>query len=110
MFVTKVMMDGDMFCYIHEGGQWITSHDGSTKFSGGRHKSIDVNCNMSHTEFVATIFGVLDTKISFILKFDLSCLVSLDDDASVSRMFRYSDRFCRVYVSTCEEIVGQPTM
>ena len=56
---------------------------------------------MSHTEFVVTICGVLDTKFSFILQFDLSCLVSLDDDASISRMFRYNNRFCRLYVSTC---------
>ena len=86
MFVTKVMMDGDMFCYIHEGGQWITSPNGSTKYSGGGHKSIDVNCNMSHTEFVETVWGVLDiqpllAKISFTLQFDPSCLVPLDDDA-----------------------------
>ena len=70
---------------------------------------------MSHTEFVATVCGVLDiqplsNKISFTLQFDPSCLVPLDDDASVSRMFRYNDRFCCVYVSTCEEIVGQPAM
>ena len=69
---------------------------------------------MSHTKFVATVCGVLDiqplsTKISFTLQFEPSCLVPLDDDASVSRMFRYNDRFCRVYVSTCKEI-GQPTM
>ena len=70
---------------------------------------------MSHIEFVATVYGVLDiqplsAKISFTLQFDPSCLVPLDDDASISKNFRYNDRFCRVYVSTCEEIVGQPTM
>ena len=90
------MMDGDMFCYIHEGGEWITSHDGLTKYSGGRHKSIDVNRNMSHIEFMVTVCGVLDiqplsAKISFILQFDPSCLVPLDDDASVLRMFRYNN-------------------
>ena len=82
MFVTKVMVDEDMFCYIHERGQWITSLDGSTKYSGSHHKSIDVNCNMSHTEFVAIVCGVLDiqplsAKISFTLQFDPSCLVPL---------------------------------
>ena len=48
--------------------------------------------NMSHAEFVATVCGVMDiqplsTKISFTLQFDPSCLVPLDDDASISRMF-----------------------
>ena len=71
--------------------------------------------NMFHVEFVATVYGVIDiqplsAKISFTLQFDPSCLVPLDDDAIISRMFRYNNRFFRVYVSTCEEIAGQPTM
>ena len=70
---------------------------------------------MSHIEFVATVCGVLDiqpisAKISFTLQFDPSCLVSLDDNALVSRMFRYNNRFCRVYVCTCEEIAVQQAM
>ena len=78
MFVTKYMMDGDMFCYIHEGEKWVTCPDGSTKYCGGRHESIDVNRNMSHAEFVEIVYSVLDiqpfsTKISITLQFDPSC-------------------------------------
>ena len=115
MFVTKDMMDRDIFYYIHEGGEWVTSPNGSTKYSGCCHESIDVNRNMFHAKFGATVYGVLDiqpfsVKINYTLHFDPSCLVPLDDDAPVSRMFRYKDRFCQVYVSTCEEIAGEPTM
>ena len=49
--------------------------------------------NMFHAEFVVTVCGVMDiqplsAKISFTLQFDPSCLVPLDDDALISRMFR----------------------
>ena len=52
--------------------------------------------NMFHAEFVATVWGVMDiqplsAKISFTLQFDPSCLVPLDDDALISRMFRYNN-------------------
>ena len=67
---------------------------------------------MSHAKLVATVYSVLDiqpfsAKICFTLQFDPSYLVPLDDVASISRMFKYNDRFCRVYVSTYEEIAGQ---
>ena len=49
--------------------------------------------NMFYAEFVVTVCGVMDiqplsAKISFTLQFDPSCLVPLDDDALISRMFR----------------------
>ena len=115
MFVTKDMMDRDIFYYIHEGGEWVTSPNGSAKHSGHHHESTDVNRNMFHAKFWANVCGVLNiqplsAKISYTLQFDPLCLVPLDDDASVLRMFRYKDKFFHVYVSTCEEIVGELTM
>ena len=58
-------MDGDMFCFIHEAVEWVMSPYRSVKYSGGCHESIDVNCNMSHAEFVGTVCGVLDIQPPF---------------------------------------------
>ena len=63
MFVIKYMIDGDMFCYIHERGDWVTSPDGLAKYSGDRHEPIDVNRNMSHAKFVVIVYGVLDIQL-----------------------------------------------
>ena len=63
MFVTKYMIDGDMFCYIHERGDWVTSPDGYAKNSGDLHEPIDAYHNMSHAKFVVIVCGVLDIQL-----------------------------------------------
>ena len=78
--------------------------DGSVEYKGGRNNSVTVNPNMSYDQFVSQICSEsnIEAKVvefRFTVKFDPSCLLPLHDDASLARMFKFNDMFCRVYVS-----------
>nr|CAN70985.1 hypothetical protein VITISV_040673 [Vitis vinifera] len=99
-------MEGDIFCYIHEGGKVVKSADGFVHYKGGWTESIIVSGNITHAKLVPKVCGELNIdpnsiKLEFTLKFDPSCLLPLHDEASVLKMFRFNDMFCRVYVSPC---------
>ena len=102
-------MEGDIFCYIHEGGEVVKAADGSIQYKGGQTESIVVSGNITHVELVSKKCGELNIdpnsiKLEFMVKFDPSCLLPLHDEASVLKMFRFNDMFCRVYVSPCAKV------
>ncbi|KAL6336138.1 hypothetical protein AAG906_010426 [Vitis piasezkii] len=88
-------MEGDMFCYIHEGGELVKCVGGSVEYQDGRTECIIVSSHMSHSDFVSKLF-----------KFNPSCLLPLHDDAAILKMFRFNEMFCRVYVSLSSEVVA----
>ena len=66
---------------------------------------------MSHSDFISKLFDELNidrdsTKLEFTVKFDPSCLLSLDDDATILKMFRFNEMFCLVYVSPSSEVAA----
>ena len=100
-----------MFCYIHEGGQLVKCASGSIEYQGGRTECIVVSPHMSHSDFISKLFDELNidrdsTKLEFTVKFDPSCLLSLDDDATILKMFRFNEMFCLVYVSPSSEVAA----
>ena len=102
-------MEGDIFCYIHEGGKVVKSADGFVHYKGGWTESIIVSGNITHAKLVPKVCGELNIdpnsiKLEFTVKFDPSCLLPLHDEASVLKMFRFNDMFCRVYVSPCTKV------
>ena len=50
-------MEGDLFCYIHEGGEVVKSADRSVQYKGGRTESIVVSVNITHAELVSKVCG-----------------------------------------------------
>ncbi|XP_059591763.1 uncharacterized protein LOC100245246 isoform X1 [Vitis vinifera] len=103
-------MEEDMFCYIHEGGQLVKCAGGSVEYQGGRTESMVVSRHMSHSDFISKLCDELhfdrnSIKLEFTVKFDPSCLLLLHDDAAILKMFRFNERFCRVYVSSSSEVV-----
>ena len=99
-----------MFCYIHEGGQLVKCAGGSVEYQGGRTESMVVSRHMSHSDFVSKLCDALhfdqnSIKLEFTVKFEPSCLLPLHDDAALLKMFRFNERFCRVYVSSSSEVV-----
>ena len=103
-------MEGDMFCYIHEGGELVKCVGGSVEYQDGRTEGIVVSSHMSHSDFVSKLCDELNIdrnsiKLEFIVKFDPSCLLSLHDDVSILKMFIFNEMFCRVYVSPSSEVV-----
>ena len=104
-------MEGDMFCYIHEGGQLVKCASGSIEYQGGRTECIVVSPHMSHSDFVSKLCDELNfdrnsIKLEFTVKFDPLCLLSLHDDATILKMFRFNEMLCRVYVSSSSEVVA----
>ena len=102
-------MEGDMFCYIHEGGQLVKCASGSIEYQGGRTECIVVSPHMSHSDFVSKLCDELNIdqnsiKLEFTIKFDPSCLLPLHDDTTLLKMFRFNEMFCRVYVSPSSEV------
>ena len=102
-------MEGDIFCYIHEGGEVVKAADGSIQYKGGQTESIVVSGNITHVELVSKVCGELNNdpnsiKLEFTIKFDQSCLLPLHDEAAILKMFRFKDMFCRIYASSCTEI------
>ena len=103
-------MEGDMFCYIHEGGQLVKCASGSVEYQGGRTKCIVVSPHMSHSDFLSKLCDELNTdwnsiKLEFTIKFNPSCLLPLHDNAALLKMFRFNEMFCQVYVSSSSEFV-----
>ena len=100
-----------MFSYIHEGGQLVKCVGGSVEYQGGRTESIVVSRYMSHSDFVSKLCDELNfdrnsIKLEFTVKFDPLCLLSLHDDATILKMFRFNEMLCRVYVSSSSEVVA----
>ena len=101
-------MDGEIFCYIHQGGELVKGVDGSVEYKGGSNDSMTFNTNISYDQFVSQLCSKLKIKANevefhFTVKFDPSCQLPLNDDASLARMFRFNDMFCRIYLSPCAE-------
>ena len=108
-YLIKVMEE-DMFCYIHEGGQLVKCVGGSVQYQGGRSESMVVSRHMSHSDFVSKLCDALhfdqnSIKLEFTVKFEPSCLLPLHDDAALLKMFRFNEMFCHVYVSSSSEVV-----
>ena len=104
-------MEEDMFPYIHEGGQLVKCVGGSVEYQGGRTESIVVSRYMSHSDFVSKLCDELNfdrnsIKLEFTVKFDPLCLLSLHDDATILKMFRFNEMFYRVYVSSSSEVIA----
>ena len=102
-------MEGDLFCYIHEGGEVVKFADGSVQYKSGRTKSIVVSGNITHAELVSKVCGELNIdlkliKLEFTMKFDPSCFLPLHDKAAIVKMFRFNDIFSHVYVSPHSEV------
>ncbi|KAL6316092.1 hypothetical protein AAG906_015608 [Vitis piasezkii] len=102
-------MEGDMFCYIHEGSELVKCAGGSVEYQGGRTECIVVSPHMSHSDFVSKLCDELNIdrnsiKLEFTVKFDPSCLLPLYDDTTILKMFRFNEMFCRVYVSPSSEV------
>ncbi|RVX19034.1 hypothetical protein CK203_007171 [Vitis vinifera] len=101
-------MEEEMFCYIHEGGELIKTVVGSVEYKGGRTNGSVVSKNISQSEFVSKVCGVLNLdsnsiKLEFTVKFDPSCLLPLHNDGDIVNMFKFNDMFCHVYISQCTE-------
>ncbi|RVW81075.1 hypothetical protein CK203_045361 [Vitis vinifera] len=116
-------MEEEMFCYIHEGGELVKTAVGSVEYKGGRTNCSVVSKNISQSEFVSKVCGVLNLdsnsiKLEFTVKFDPSCLLPLHNDGDIVNMFKFNDMFCHVYISHCTEcgddfialLVAQPPL
>ena len=112
LFVTNLYvikeMEEEMFCYIHEGGEFVKIAVGSVEYKGGQTNCIVVCKNISHSEFVSKVYGELylepnSIKLDFTVKFDPSCLLPLHNDADIVKMFKFNDMFCRAYIFQCNE-------
>ena len=112
LFVTNIYvikeMEEEMFCYIHEGGEFVKIAVGSVEYKGGQTYCIVVCKNISHSEFVSKVFGELylepnSIKLDFTVKFDPSCLLPLHNDAGIVKMFKFNDMFFRAYIFQCNE-------
>lgn len=109
-------MDGDVFCFIHKGGQLERRDGGQVEYKGGNVKSIIVNPTILYDEFIRKVCSKFNVdknsfKFHFTVKFDPSCLILLDDDASLQDMFRFNE-CCRIYLLPCpavEDPVLPPT-
>ena len=113
MFVTSFYaireMEGDMFCYIHEGSELVKCVGGSVEYQGGRTECIVVSPHMSHSDFVSKLYDELNIdwnsiKLEFTVKFDPSCILLLYDDTTILKMFKFNEMFCRIYVSPSSEV------
>ena len=101
-------MENEIFCYIHEGGEFVKIAVGSVEYKGGQTNCIVVCKNISHSEFVSKLYGELylepnSIKLDFTVKFDPSCLLPLHNDADIVKMFKFNDMFCCAYVFQCIE-------
>ena len=101
-------MDGDMFCFIYEGGL-VKVDDGTIPYIGGRTFSLEIDKHMSYGDFRSRVYALLNmrpelVKFEFIVKFDPSSLIVLFDDASYASMLRWNDVYCRVYVFSIERL------
>ncbi|RVW89590.1 hypothetical protein CK203_036427 [Vitis vinifera] len=108
------VMEEDMFCYIHEGGQLVKCVGGSVQYQGGRSESMVVSRHMSHSDFVSKLCDALhfdqnSIKLEFTVKFEPSCLLPLHDDATllkdVSIQRNVLSRLCLI-INTPSPIVG----
>ncbi|RVW87460.1 hypothetical protein CK203_036245 [Vitis vinifera] len=107
LYVNKEMEE-EMFCYIHEGGELVKTVVGSVEYKGGRTNCSVVSKNISQSEFVSKVCGVLNLdsnsiKLEFTVKFEPSCLLPLHNDGDIVNMFKFNDMFCHVYISQCTE-------
>ena len=89
----KHIMEIDMFCCIHEGGDLVNSDNIAIKYIGGRTICIKIDKQISHDEFKSRVCDTLNlqsdlVKLEFTMKFDSSLLILLCDDASFVSMFR----------------------
>ena len=104
-------MEGDMFYYIHEGGQLVKCVGGSVEYQGGLTEYIVLSPHMSHSDFVLELCDELNIdrnsiKLEFKVKFDPSRLLPLHDDTTILKMFRFNKMFFRVYVLPSSEVVA----
>ena len=102
-------MDGDMFCFIYEGGL-VKVDDGTIQYIGGLTFCLDIDEHMSYGDFRSRVCPLLNMhpelgKFEFTVKFDPSSLILLFNDASYVSMFRRNDVYCRVYVSLIEHFL-----
>ena len=56
----KHIMDIDMFCCIHEGGELVNGGNGAVKYISGRTICIEIDKHMSHDEFKSRVCGTLN--------------------------------------------------
>ena len=101
-------MDGDMFCFIYEGGL-VKVDNGTIQYIGGRTFSLEIDEHMSYDDFRSRVCALLNmlselVKFEFTVKFDQSSLIVLCDDASYVSMIRRNDVYCRVYVFSIERL------
>ena len=100
-------MDGDMFCFIYEGGL-VNVDDGTIQYIGGHTFSLEISEHMSYGDFRSRVYALLNmrpklVKFEFKFKFDpSSSLTVLFDDTSYTSMLRRNNVYCRVYVSSIE--------
>ena len=78
----KHIMDIDIFCCIHEGGELVSGDNGVVKYIGGRTICIEIDKHMSYAEFRSRVCGTLNlqsdlVKLEFTAKFDSSFLILL---------------------------------
>ncbi|KAL6313627.1 hypothetical protein AAG906_008132 [Vitis piasezkii] len=86
-------MEEEMFCYIHEGNELVTTVVRSVKYKGGQ------------TNFCGELNSEPNSiKLEFIVKLEPSCLLPLHDDADILKMFKFNDMFCHAYVYQCTEV------
>ena len=52
-------MDGDMFCFIHEGGL-VKDNDGTIQYISGRTMNNETDEYMSHDEFRSRVCALLN--------------------------------------------------
>ena len=60
------MMDSDMFCYIHEGGELVKDDDGDVKYNDGHTIYIEIVEHMSHDEFRLRVCDILNIQSYFV--------------------------------------------
>ena len=58
----KHIMDINMFCCIHEGGELVKGYNGAIEYNGGRTICIEIDKHMSHDEFRSRGCGTLNLQ------------------------------------------------
>ena len=59
----KYIMDNNMFCCIHEEGEWVNGDNGAVKYIGGQTRCIELDKHMSHDEFRSRVRGILNYSL-----------------------------------------------
>ena len=107
----KHIMNIDMFCWTHEGGDLVNGNNGAVKYSGGQTICIEIDKHMSHNKFKSRVCGIFNLQLDlvkheFTVKFDTSLLILLCDNASFVSMLIRNNVYCRVYVSSTGHVAS----